>query len=131
MTVKRIWFVVSVMVMAAMMFTACAPAATPTAAPTQAPQPTTPPQPTDTTAPTQPPATEAPAATQPPAATATSAPTPISIGMVLVGPYNDTGWSQATYEGAQYVESKLAGTKLNYIDNAFSHQGTTPGQLAE
>jgi simple sugar transport system substrate-binding protein len=133
MSAKRIWLVVSLVVMAAMLFTACAPAAT--VAPTQAPQPTTPPQPTNTTAPaaTAVPPTAVPAATatQPPAATATTAAKPLSIGMVLVGPYNDTGWSQATYEGAQYVVSKLPGTQLNYIDNAFSHQGSTPAQLAE
>ena len=137
MTAKRIWLVVSLVIMAAMLFTACAPAATPTAAPTQAPQPTTPPQPTNTTAPaaTALPATAAPAtavpATAMPAATATTAAAPVTIGMVLVGPYNDTGWSQATYEGAQYVVGKVAGTKLVYIDNAFNHQGSTPAQLAE
>ena len=66
-------------------------------------------------------------------ATATTAPATtksITIGMVLVGPYNDSGWSQATYEGAQYVVSKVSGTKLIYIDNSFN-QKTTPAQQAE
>jgi simple sugar transport system substrate-binding protein len=51
--------------------------------------------------------------------------------MVLVGPYNDSGWSQATYEGGQYVVSKIPNTKLVYVDNGFSHQGVTPAQLGE
>jgi simple sugar transport system substrate-binding protein len=56
--------------------------------------------------------------------------TSLTFGMILVGPYNDSGWSQATYEGGQYVVSKMPGTKLIYIDNAFS-QKTTPAQQAE
>ena len=73
---------------------------------------------TSTTSPTS-------AATSP-----TQATTGVTIGMILVGPYNDSGWSQATYEGSQYVVNKMSGTKLIYIDNAFS-QKTTPAQQAE
>jgi simple sugar transport system substrate-binding protein len=50
--------------------------------------------------------------------------------MILVGPKDDGGWSQATYEGVQYVESKIAGSKLVYVDNSYS-QKTTPEQQAE
>ena len=60
----------------------------------------------------------------------TQAPTNQTVGMILVGPYNDSGWSQATYEGAQYAVNKIPGTKLIYIDNAFT-QKTTPAQQAE
>ncbi|MCG8427656.1 MAG: BMP family ABC transporter substrate-binding protein [Chromatiales bacterium] len=38
------------------------------------------------------------------------------FGMLLVGPYNDHGWSQAHYEGGHYVEKKLPGSKMIYID---------------
>lgn len=38
------------------------------------------------------------------------------FGMVLVGPINDGGWSQAHYESAKYVESRLPGTRFVYID---------------
>lgn len=55
----------------------------------------------------------------------------ITIGEILIGPYNDSGWSQATYEGLQYVVDKTPGTKLIYIDNSFTHTGTTPAQQAE
>ncbi len=39
------------------------------------------------------------------------------FGMVLVGPYNDGGWSQAHYEGGLYVEEKIPGAKMLYIEN--------------
>ena len=29
------------------------------------------------------------------------------FGMLLVGPYNDKGYSQATYEGAEYVKANM------------------------
>ncbi len=77
---------------------------------------------TTTTPPTTAPSTEAPSPTQ--------AQTALTLGMILVGPYNDSGWSQATYDGAQYVVNKIPGTKLVYIDNAFT-QKTTPAQQAE
>ena len=40
----------------------------------------------------------------------------LTFGMLLVGPYNDHGWSQAHYEGGRYVEEKLPGSKMIYID---------------
>jgi simple sugar transport system substrate-binding protein len=39
------------------------------------------------------------------------------FGIVLVGPRNDHGWSEAHYIGAQYAERKVPGTKLLYVDN--------------
>ena len=53
--------------------------------------------------------------------------------MVLVGPYNDGGWSQANYDGGLYVEDKIPGAKMVYIDKANSadRPGTTVEQLAE
>ena len=53
--------------------------------------------------------------------------------MLFVGPYNDHGWSQANYEAGQYVEQKLPGAKMVYVDkvNTSDRPGTTPEQLAE
>jgi simple sugar transport system substrate-binding protein len=34
------------------------------------------------------------------------------FGMILVGPKNDRGWSQAHYEGGLYVEENLSGARL-------------------
>ena len=33
----------------------------------------------------------------------------LTIGLVLVGPYNDQGWSQANYDGVQYVVKNVPG----------------------
>lgn len=57
--------------------------------------------------------------------------TPI-IGILLVGPYNDHGWSQATYEGAIYAAEKTGGETI-YVDtvNVADRPGTTAAQLAE
>jgi simple sugar transport system substrate-binding protein len=50
--------------------------------------------------PTEAPAAEEPAAEEPAAE-------PLTFGVVLVGPANDHGWSQAHAEGAQYVADNL------------------------
>lgn len=34
------------------------------------------------------------------------------FGMILVGPQNDNGWSQAHYEGGQYVVEHIAGARM-------------------
>jgi simple sugar transport system substrate-binding protein len=101
----------------ALLLAACAPAATPTAAPTVAP--------------TAPP-TAAP--TQAPTAAATEAPTtaPFTFGLLMVGPKDDQGWSQATFDAGQYVEQQM-GAKMVYLDkvNTSDRPGTTASQLAE
>jgi basic membrane protein A and related proteins len=38
------------------------------------------------------------------------------FGMVLVGPKDDHGWSQAHYEGGQYIEEHVAGAKMVYFE---------------
>ena len=38
-----------------------------------------------------------------------------TFGMILVGPSNDRGWSQAHYEAGQYVEEQL-GAKMIFLD---------------
>jgi simple sugar transport system substrate-binding protein len=48
---------------------------------------------------------------------------PFTFGMLLVGPYNDHGWSQAHYEGGQYLIQKLGGptkAKMIYLDKVNS-----------
>ncbi len=56
-----------------------------------------------------------------------------TFGILLVGPYNDRGYSQAHYEGAEYVAANLEGVKMIYADkvNPADRPGTTPAQLAE
>jgi simple sugar transport system substrate-binding protein len=62
-----------------------------------------------------------------------AAPEEFIFGMLLVGPYNDRGWSQAHYEAGLYVEENLPGARMIYLDrvNPADRPGTTPAQLAE
>lgn len=39
----------------------------------------------------------------------------IVFGIVLVGPENDRGWSQAHYEAGQYVETNLPGSRMVFF----------------
>lgn len=56
-----------------------------------------------------------------------------TFGLLLVGPYNDHGYSQAHYEGGKYVEEKIPGTKMIYIDkvNPADRPGITIPQLVD
>jgi len=58
---------------------------------------------------------------------------PFVFGMLLVGPYNDHGWSQAHYDAGHYVEAKIPGTKMIYIDkvNPADRPGITIPQLVD
>jgi simple sugar transport system substrate-binding protein len=58
---------------------------------------------------------------------------PNTFGLLLVGPYNDHGWSQAHYEGGKYVEKMVPGTKMIYIDkvNPADRPGVTIPQLVD
>lgn len=79
-------------------------------------------------------ATEEPVATEPAAEEPTApAAEPFKFGMLLVGPYNDHGWSQAHYDAGLYIQEKLPGSEMIYIDkvNPADRAGTTPAQLAE
>lgn len=37
------------------------------------------------------------------------------FGMILVGPENDRGWSQAQYEAGQYIEQNLPGSRMVFF----------------
>jgi simple sugar transport system substrate-binding protein len=55
------------------------------------------------------------------------------FGMLLVGPYNDHGWSQAHYDAGRYMEGKVPGAKMIYIDkvNPADRPGITIPQLVD
>lgn len=86
---KSLWLVLSLMLIAAFVFTACQPA---------------------------------PAEVEPVADEVVAEDTGVEeeaeaeeefvFGMILVGPKNDRGWSQAHYEGGLYVEEKLANARM-------------------
>ena len=39
------------------------------------------------------------------------------FGIIMVGPYNDHGWSEAHYTAGQYVESHLPNSRMVYLDS--------------
>jgi basic membrane protein A len=107
---KKLFAVLGVLVILSMVLAACAPAAP---AATEAPA--------------------APAATEAPAVVATVAPAPaedtggfqipeieegkFNVGMVLIGPHDDGGWSQAHYEGLEYIKNNVDNVNVAYIEN--------------
>jgi simple sugar transport system substrate-binding protein len=56
-----------------------------------------------------------------------------TFGLLLVGPYNDHGWSQAHFDAGKYVEKMIPGTKMIYIDkvNPADRPGITIPQLVD
>lgn len=55
------------------------------------------------------------------------------FGLVLVGPRDDHGWSEAHYNAGLYVEENLPGTKMIYLENLNSaaRPETTLDQVVE
>lgn len=58
---------------------------------------------------------------------------PFVFGLLLVGPYNDHGYSQAHFEGGKYAEQNVPGAKMLYIDkvNPADRPGVTIPQLVD
>lgn len=111
MSAKSVGRALTLLGVLAMVLAACTPAATEPSAPPTAPE-------------------LPPAATPQPEAPPEE---PFIFGMLLVGPFNDRGWSQAHYEAGLYVEENLSGAQMVYLDkvNPADRPGTTPAQLAE
>ncbi len=118
---RNLYKLVLFMIAFVVALSACSPAPTPTVAPTTA-------APASAAA-----SASAPASTAASASAAASASTGFTFGLVMVGPYNDHGWSEANYDAGLYVEKNVPGAKMVYVDKANSSDrpGTTPAQLAE
>jgi len=58
------------------------------------------------------PAAEEPTEEEPMAEEPAAEEGPFVFGVILVGPQNDHGWSQAHYEGGSYVEENVDGTQM-------------------
>ena len=52
----------------------------------------------------------------------------LTIGLLMVGPYNDHGWSQANYDGVQYVLGKPAVGVKSHGHAVAGQLGRTPRQ---
>ena len=83
---KRVWNLMCVLFVAALVLAACGPGATPEPAEPPAEEPV------------EEPAEE------------------FVFGVILVGPFNDHGWSEAHYTAAEYVTEKLPNTRFVYLD---------------
>jgi len=117
-----IWQTIVVIILASMLITACAPAATPAPAAEPAkPAAAEPAKPAEEAKPAE------------PAAPAEAAPEEFIFGVLMVGPYNDRGWSQAHYDAGLYVEKMVPGSKMIYVDkvNPADTPSATGDQLAE
>jgi basic membrane protein A and related proteins len=96
---KSLLQVFALLVVLSLALTACGGAAAPTAAPSEA------------------------AATQAPAQSGGELQIPdieqgkFNVAMVLIGPHDDGGWSQAHYEGLQYLEKNVENVHTAYIEN--------------
>ena len=44
-----------------------------------------------------------------------------NVAMVLIGPHDDGGWSQAHYEGLQYLCENMPGTHVAYVENVLDN----------
>ena len=62
---------------------------------------------------------------------------PIKIGMILVGPRNDKGWSQAHFEGGEYAVEKMGGSLdddyivVDFVNPADSPDLTVPDVVSD
>jgi basic membrane protein A len=98
MTRKTLWKLMSLLTIAALVIAACTPAATP--------EPTAAPEVQPTTAPDTSGALQIPDIQD----------GKFNVAMVLIGPHDDGGWSQAHYEGLLYVEQNVPDTHVAYIE---------------
>ena len=129
MPLSKTWSSLSLLLILVILAGACAapaPTTAPAAQPTAAAAQPTPAPAQATTVPTQP--TAAPA--QPTAAAGGNG---FTFGIIMVGPYNDHGWSEAHYVGGQYAETKVPGAKMIYVDNVnpAAKPGVTVPQLVD
>jgi simple sugar transport system substrate-binding protein len=132
-----LWRFLAVLMIFTFALAACQPAATP--APTDVPAAEEPAaeEPAAEEPAAEEPAAEEPAAEEPaaeePAAEEPAEEDTLIFGLVLVGPYNDHGWSEAHFHAGEYVVANVPNTEMIYIDkvNTADRPGTTPAQLAE
>lgn len=100
---KTLWLILSVLMIISLVASACTSTAT--------------------QAPAEPEAQEAAPAEQAAPAESGSLQIPdimegkFNVGMVLIGPHDDGGWSQAHYEGLEYVAQNVENVHVAYIEN--------------
>lgn len=118
MSSKTMWRLLAVLTILSMVLSACGTPATEApkpAEPTKAAEPAKPAEPTKAPEPTK--------AAEPAASEAGTFQIPdveqgkFNIAFVLIGPHDDGGWSQAHYDGLEYVQKNVPNVHTAYIEN--------------
>ncbi len=113
MSSNKIWRIIAVLMVLGMVIAACGPAKT--AEPTEPEVPVEP-----TAAPVEEP-TEVPPTEVPEEPVELQIPEieegKFNVAMVLIGPHDDGGWSQAHFEGLEYIAAHMDNVHVAYIEN--------------
>ncbi len=117
---KRFWGLVALLTVLSLIVGACAPAPTPAPAPAAKAEPTKAPEAPKAAEPTK--APEKPALQIPDVVQGK-----FNVAMVLIGPHDDGGWSQAHYEGLEYIKANVPNVNVAYVENV--PEGTDSEQV--
>lgn len=103
MSKKTLWLILSLMMIISLVASACTSTATQAPAEPEAQEPA----PAEEAAPAESGSLQIPDVVE----------GKFNVGMVLIGPHDDGGWSQAHYEGLEYVAQNVENVHVAYIEN--------------
>ena len=110
---KRLFRILTILIVAVLAISACAPQATPTAAPEAPVQPTAVP------------ATEVPPTEAPPTEVPTKEPPCLIVGATYGGPIMDAGYNQAMHEAVVAIQENISCVEIIEAENVYDEAGAT------
>ncbi len=110
---KRLFRILTILIVAVLAISACAPQATPTAAPEAPVQPTAVP------------ATEVPPTEAPPTEVPTEEPPCLIVGATYGGPMMDAGYNQAMHEAVVAIQENISCVEIIEAENVYDEAGAT------
>ncbi|MHB8114182.1 MAG: BMP family ABC transporter substrate-binding protein [Bellilinea sp.] len=110
---KRLFRILTILIVAVLAISACAPQATPTAAPEAPVQPTAVP------------ATEVPPTEVPPTEVPTEEPPCLIVGATYGGPIMDAGYNQAMHEAVVAIQENISCVEIIEAENVYDEAGAT------
>lgn len=110
---KKVFRILTILIVAVLAISACTPQATPTTAP----EPTTPP--------TAVPATEVPPTAVPPTEVPTEAGPCLIVGATYGGPIMDAGYNQAMHDAVTAIKDNIACVSIIEAENVYDEAGAT------